>query len=63
LFLNLYLDRDPFTPLILPSETQIWRELPALLLRGEQLTKAITAGEVDFEIKKSKTRIPTTLKE
>jgi len=37
--------------------------MPQLELRGEQLTKAITAGEVEIEIKQSKVRIPTTLKD
>ena len=63
MFLNLYLDREPFLPLILPSETIVWKDMQRLDLKGEQITQAILANELEFSIKVSKVRIPTTLKD
>ena len=44
LFHALYLDRAPFQPLVVPSETIIWRDLPRLDLRSDALTQAIKEG-------------------
>lgn len=59
----MYLDREPFTPLILPSENIVWNDMKRLEIRGNDITKKIIANEWDFDIKKSPVRIPTTLKE
>lgn len=41
LFLTVYLDRDPFQPLAVPSETMIWNSLPKLDFYGAALIASI----------------------
>jgi len=61
LFLAVYLDREPFEQLVVPSETIIWRELPRFAIRGQKLIDSVASGDFEYAVKIAKDRIPSLL--
>lgn len=61
LFLAVYMDRKLFEPLVVPSETVIWKDLPRFAIRGQKIIDSIESGDFIYAIKMSKQRVPSLL--
>jgi hypothetical protein len=58
---NLYLDRKPFEPLVVPSETIVWSQLKKMSKTKDEIINEISANMFEFTVKKSKARVPESL--
>jgi hypothetical protein len=62
-YLEACLDVDPFQKLQVPSGQAVFKDLPPLQIKGQELIRAFEEKSFEFEIKMSRVRIPPRILE